>query len=562
RRVAIVLANYPNRDGRIANGVGLDTPASTVRLLEALRDTGYQIDEPPKDGQALVEALLAGVTNDLATRRERTIRVQLSVQDYLTFFRRLSAQVQQSIVGRWGEPAADAHVADGAFALAILPLGNVVVGIQPARGYHIDPSASYHDPDLPPPHGYLAFYAWLRHQFGAHAIVHMGKHGNLEWLPGKALALSADCFPEAVLGALPHVYPFIVNDPGEGAQAKRRSAAVIVDHLTPPLTRAETYGPLVELERLVDEYYEAAGLDPRRVAYLRGEILALSARLGLDRDIGIGPEDDPGDALGKLDNHLCELKELQIRDGLHVFGQPPTGDHLYDQLVALVRVPRGSGEGGDASVLRALGSDLGLAGFDPLDCPMAEPWAGPRPSVLRDVGDQTWRSHGDTVERLEALARELVDGRRRPDPEWAATRAVLAQLDGGLRPALESSGPAEIRALLRALDGRFVEPGPSGAPSRGRPDVLPTGRNFFSVDCRAVPTAAAWHLGWKSAALLIERYVQEHGDWPRAVALSAWGTANMRTGGDDLAQALALVGARPLWDGPSHRVTGIEILPL
>ena len=562
RRVAIVLANYPNRDGRIANGVGLDTPASTVRLLEALRDAGYRTERSPEDGQALVEALLAGVTNDLVTRRERTLRVQLSVQDYLTFFHQLPANVQQNVVERWGEPNADPHVADGAFALAILPLGNVVVGIQPARGYHVDPSASYHAPDLPPPHGYLAFYAWLRHQFGAHAIVHMGKHGNLEWLPGKALALSANCFPEAVLGPMPHIYPFIVNDPGEGAQAKRRSAAVIVDHLTPPLTRAETYGPLVDLERLVDEYYEAAGLDPRRVAYLRGEILALSARLGLDRDIGIGPEDDPDDALGKLDNHLCELKELQIRDGLHVFGQAPTGDHLYDLLVALVRVPRGSGEGGDASVLRALGSDLGLTGFDPLDCPMAEHWAGPRPSVLQDVSDQTWRSHGDTVERLEALARELVDGSRRPEPKWAATRAVLAQLDGCLRPALESSGPAEIRSVLRALDGRFVEPGPSGAPSRGRPDVLPTGRNFFSVDTRAVPTAAAWHLGWKSAALLVERYVQEHGDWPRAVALSAWGTANMRTGGDDLAQALALLGARPLWDGPSHRVTGIEILPL
>ena len=258
-----------------------------------------------------------------------------------------------------------------------------MVGIQPARGYNIDPSASYHDPDLPPPHGYLAFYGWLRREFGAHAIVHMGKHGNLEWLPGKALALSADCLPEAVLGPLPHIYPFIVNDPGEGAQAKRRAAAVIVDHLTPPLTRAETYGPLSELERLVDEYYEAAGLDPRRMAYLRGEILALSARLGLDRDIGIGPADDADAALGKLDNHLCELKELQIRDGLHVFGQAPAGDQLTDLLVALVRVPRGSGEGGDASLLRALAADLDLAGFDPLDCPMAEPWTGPKPLALQ-----------------------------------------------------------------------------------------------------------------------------------------------------------------------------------
>ena len=562
RRVAIVLANYPNRDGRIANGVGLDTPASTVRLLEAMREAGYRIDRLHDDGQSLVEELLAGVTNDLLARGNRTVRATLPAADYLTFFRQLPQKVQKAVFDRWGEPSADPHVLGDAFALSILPLGKVVVGIQPARGYHIDPSASYHDPDLPPPHGYLAFYAWLRQEFGAHAIVHMGKHGNLEWLPGKALALSADCFPEAALGPLPHIYPFIVNDPGEGAQAKRRAAAVIVDHLTPPLTRAETYGPLAELERLVDEYYEAAGLDPRRMAYLRGEILALSARLGLDRDLGIGLADDPDSALGKLDSHLCELKELQIRDGLHVFGQAPAGGQLTDLLIALARIPRGSGERGDASLLRALAGDLGLAGFDPLDCSMAEPWTGMKASRLRDVSEQTWRSNGDTVERLELLARELVAGRHAAEPGWTATGAVLEQIEGRLRPALLESGAAEIRSVLRSLDGRFVEPGPSGAPTRGRPDVLPTGRNFFSVDSRAVPTAAAWHLGWKSAALLVERYVQEHGDWPRAVALSAWGTANMRTGGDDLAQALALLGARPLWDGPSHRVTGVEILPL
>jgi cobaltochelatase CobN len=561
RRVAIVLANYPNRDGRIANGVGLDTPASTMGLLEAMRAVGYRIDGLPENGQALIETLLGGVTNELTRRADRVSKVALPIKDYLRFFEQLPASVQRSVVDRWGAPDADPHAVDGAFALAILPLGNVVVGIQPARGYHIDPSASYHDPDLPPPHGYLAFYAWLRETFGAHAIIHMGKHGNLEWLPGKALALSPDCFPEAALGALPHIYPFIVNDPGEGAQAKRRTAAVIVDHLTPPLTRAESYGPLSELEGLVDEYYEAAGLDPRRMAYLRGEILALSARLGLDRDIGIGPDDAPDDALAKLDNHLCELKELQIRDGLHVFGQAPAGNQLTDLLAALVRVPRGAGEGGDASLLRVLAADLGLAGFDPLECSMAAPWAGARLAALRDVHASAWRSNGDTVERLELLARLLIGGGRLPDPAWPATQAVLERVERRLRPALLASGAAEVGSVLRALSARFVEPGPSGAPTRGRPDVLPTGRNFFSVDSRAVPTAAAWHLGWKSAALLIERYVQEQGQWPRTVALSAWGTANMRTGGDDIAQALALLGARPVWDGPSHRVTGIEILP-
>ena len=324
----------------------------------------------------------------------------------------------------------------------------------------------------------------------------------------------------------------------------------------------KSYGALAELERLVDEYYDAAGVDPRRTTYLRGEILALSQRLGLDRDVGILPGEASETALAKLDNHLCELKELQIRDGLHEFGRAPEGDPLTDLLVALVRVPRNTGTAGDASLLRALAADLELAGFDPLDCTLADPWAGARPRALDTLSDQPWRTHGDTVERLELLARALVGGVLRPDPSWQATRAVLDEVGKALRPAILESGPAEIGSVLLALDGRFVEPGPSGAPTRGRTDVLPTGRNFFSIDSRAVPTPAAWHLGWQSAALLIERYVQEQGDWPRAVALSAWGTANMRTGGDDLAQGLALIGARPLWDGASHRVTGTEILPL
>jgi cobaltochelatase CobN len=560
RRIALVLANYPNRDGRIANGVGLDVPASVIRVLRAMAADGYRLEGLPRDGRDLVEALLAGPTNELAGRSGRLVRASLPVSDYLSFFRGLSPEVQARVRARWGEPDRDPHVEGEAFALALLPLGNVVVGVQPARGYNIDPAASYHDPALVPPHGYLAFYAWLRAHFGAQAVVHLGKHGNLEWLPGKALALSQACFPEAALGPLPHLYPFIVNDPGEGSQAKRRAQAVIVGHLTPPLTRAETYGPLRDLERLVDEYYEASGVDPRRTAYLGDEILGLSARLGLDRDLGMAA-DDPADALGRLDNHLCELKELQIRDGLHTLGEAPEGGQLADLLVALARVPRGAGEGGDASLHRALALDLGLAGFDPLDCAMGAPWPGPRPAALATLTSDPWRTAGDTVERLELLARAVVAGERRPEPGWAATRPVLARIRADIAPAVRASGAAEIGSLLHGLAGRFVPPGPSGAPTRGRLEVLPTGRNFYSVDSRAVPTAAAWHLGWKSASLLIERYVQEQGEWPRAVALSAWGTANMRTGGDDLAQALALIGARPVWDGASHRVTGIEILP-
>jgi cobaltochelatase CobN len=559
RRIALVLANYPNRDGRIGNGVGLDTPAGTLTALGAMRAAGYRIDRLPADGAALMARLLAGPTN---SGRGQEGGEALSLPDYEKFLQQLPAAAREQLQARWGKPEADPFFREGCFRLAIHRFGHAVVAVQPARGYNIDPAASYHDPDLVPPHGYLAFYAWLRLSFDAHAIVHMGKHGNLEWLPGKALALSQECWPEAALGPVPHIYPFIVNDPGEGSQAKRRASAVIVDHLTPPLTRAESYGPLAELERLVDEYFEAAGLDPRRCRLLGQQILDLARRSGLDKDCGMAGAESPDAALGKLDAHLCDLKELQIRDGLHVFGRSPDGGQLTDLLVALTRLPRGDGADGRASLIRALARDLGLdAEFDPLDCDMAAPWTGARPAALAATGG-AWRTAGDALERLELLARRLVGGEALPDKDWTATRAVLDYIDRDLRPRVTGCGPAEIDGLLKGLDGRFVAPGPSGAPTRGRPEVLPTGRNFYSVDTRLVPTPAAWQLGWKSAALLLERYRQEHGNWPHSLALSAWGTANMRTGGDDIAQALALMGVRPRWDGNSGRLAGFEILPL
>nr|MDJ0951828.1 cobaltochelatase subunit CobN [Alphaproteobacteria bacterium] len=559
RRVAIVLANYPNKDGRMGNGVGLDTPASVVTVLSAMASAGYAVADAPADGNALMRRLAAGPTNALSDRTARTGGVRLSLADYDAFFAGLPEAVRAAVTDRWGAPADDPFVRDGDFHVSVHRLGNIVIGVQPARGYNIDPVQSYHDPDLVPPHGYFAFYAWLRRAFDAHAAIHMGKHGNLEWLPGKAVALSERCYPEAALGPLPHLYPFIVNDPGEGTQAKRRAAAVIVDHLTPPLTRAESYGPLKDLEQLVDEYYEASGLDPRRLDLLRRDILELTQSIGLDKDCGIAPGEGADSALGKLDNYLCELKEMQIRDGLHVFGRAPQGDQLTDLLVALTRVPRGDGAGADASLIRALARDLAFDGFDPLDCDLGAPWTGPKPAVL--TNGAVWRSNGDTVERLERLARDLVAGAAKPADPWSRSRAVLDGIKSQVRPAVLRSGDDEIAAVLDGLDGRFVAPGPSGAPTRGRLDVLPTGRNFYSVDTRTVPTPTAWALGWKSAGLLLDRHRQEHGAWPETLALSAWGTANMRTGGEDIAQALALMGVRPTWDAASRRVTGFEILP-
>lgn len=557
RRVALILANYPSRDGRLANGVGLDTPASCVAILQALVQAGYEVKNEPMSSEELIQRLTAGSTNDSEGQDLRRIEAWLSLADYERYFAALPVAVRQGVVERWGSPqeAVSAH----GFAIAGLRLGNVFVGIQPARGYDLDPSFNYHAPDLEPPHAYLAFYFWVRHCFGAQVVVHVGKHGNLEWLPGKSIALAETCYPEAVFGPLPHLYPFIVNDPGEGAQAKRRAQAVILDHLTPPLTRAELYGPLQQLEGLIDEYYEAQSLDPTRLPLIGDRITALVQQEHLHRDLGIELELAPpqlADFLSRADGYLCELKEAQIRDGLHIFGSCPQGRQLRDLTVALARHP-GLGHRG---LTRSLAEDWGLD-FDPLSVDPVQPCAGI--VVQGQPTSSRFRIAGDWIAALEEEAATLVEqliANRWPSV-GEATAQELLWIREVLLPRLRQTDQ-EIFNLLRGLEGRYVPSGPSGAPTRGRPEVLPTGRNFYAVDIRAVPTETAWQVGRQAAEALIERYTQDQGEYPRTLALSVWGTATMRTGGDDLAEALALLGVQPVWEGLSRRVVDFEILPL
>ncbi|MBD8616813.1 cobaltochelatase subunit CobN [Pseudomonas putida] len=565
KRVALVLANYPTRDGRIGNGVGLDTPAAALNILRAMQQQGYPVADLPDSGTALIHALLGGVTNDLEQLDLRPCAQSMALDDYLAAFALLPQANQAAVRERWGEPAADPMLRNGRMMIAGLRMGLTFVGIQPARGYQVDVSAVYHDPDLVPPHGYLAFYFWLRHTYGADALIHVGKHGNLEWLPGKGVGLSEQCWPDAILGPMPNIYPFIVNDPGEGAQAKRRTQAVIIDHLMPPLTRAETYGPLRDLELLADEYYDAQLLDPRRAQALEKDILALVRETRIDHELQMAEGAEAAVWLPRLDTYLCDLKESQIRDGLHVFGESPQGRLRADTLLALLRIPRGDGRDAEASLVRALAKAFEL-GFDPLDCDLGAPWSGPRPAALAELTTEPWRSAGDSRERLELYAAQLIEqalsGPVDLGEGFDAVQLILEHLRDTVAPRLDACGPAEMHGLLAALAGRFVPAGPSGAPSRGRLDVLPTGRNFFSVDVRNLPTTTAWRIGFASANLILERHLQDHGDHLRQLGLSVWGTATMRTGGDDIAQAMALMGVRPVWATGSQRVDDFEILPL
>ena len=601
KRLALILANYPTKDGRIGNGVGLDTPASTVNLLRALAASGYPVSDIPDDGDTLIKALLGSITNNPATLHHLPCWQSMDLGEYRVHFDLLPGACKEAVLAQWGEPEADPKHRDGRMMIAGMRLGQTFIGIQPARGFNMDLIANYHDPDLVPPHSYLAFYFWLRHCYRVDACVHIGKHGNLEWLPGKGSALSEQCWPDVALGPMPHFYPFIVNDPGEGAQAKRRTQAVIIDHLMPPMSRADTYGELADLETLVDELYQAMGMDSRREAWLREKIVEtlvetnllqeLQPHSELDARRGDNPETtdaadniDENVMLQQLDTYLCDIKEAQIRHGLHRLGELPENDKLADTLVALLRLPRAA-QGEGQGILHALVADLQLEFkgkmFDPLQRDV-EPWESARPALLKTMSGDPWRSTGDTRERLELLAKELIRGFVLNQPmtdgcnlqvpndrvtsddasnSLPETMRVIGYVNRVLMVALRQSARQEIDALVSGLSGRFVEPGPSGAPTRGRLDTLPTGRNFFSVDNRAIPSAAAWAIGQRSAAALIERHLQDHGDYPRQLGLSVWGTATMRTGGDDIAQAFALMGIEPVWAPGSQRVVDFTIVP-
>ncbi|KGG91749.1 MULTISPECIES: cobaltochelatase subunit CobN [Comamonas] len=567
KKAALILANYPGSEARMGSGVGLDTPESVIALLDQLARDGWQLGDAaarPDSGLALMGLLQQGIANDPKKWPLRPASQGYSLQAYQQRLAQLPGDMAQAIAERWGAPEQDPMLRDGWFMIAGLQLGHVFVGIQPARSLDgRNDYASYHDAELVPPHHYLAFYFWLRDVFGVDAMVHVGKHGNLEWLPGKSLALSQQCWPDAILGPLPHVYPFIVNDPGEGAQAKRRSQAVIIDHLMPPLTRAENHGPMQELERLVDEYYEALLVDLRRSGMLRKQILDCARQQDLLRELGLEAAGaQPGAdelLLERIDAYLCELKETQIRDGLHIFGSSPQGQLRESTLLSLARYP--GNVGSEQGLLNALTADLLPAmDWNPLDMDAAAPWNGPRPAALQQQDAGSWRHGGDTRERLELLALQVIANPTLAR-DWPHTLQVLTRIEQQIAPSLDACGPQELLQFSQALQGRFVPPGPSGSPSRGRCDTLPTGRNFYTVDTRAIPTQTAWALGQQSAQRVLERYLQEHGEYPQAIGLSVWGTATMRTGGDDIAQAFALIGVRPKWAAGSQRVTDFEVIP-
>ena len=584
RRIAVVLSAYPTKHSRIGNAVGLDTPVSTIRLLRAMRDQGYDLGaddaipgvtplpvlegEAPDttSGNALIHALIAagGQDPDWLTQEQLSQHtVRIPAARYRTWFERLPEDLRTSMKQHWGDapgelfldtsrvgqPGADP---EGDLVCAAMIAGNIVILVQPPRGFGENPIAIYHDPDLPPTHHYLATYRWLQEEFGAHAVVHVGKHGNLEWMPGKNVALSPSCGTDAALGTLPLIYPFLVNDPGEGTQAKRRAHATVIDHLVPPMARAESYGDIARLEQLLDEYGNVAAMDPAKAPALRQQIWTLIQAAKMDHDLGVsGVDVDDADSFDDfvmhVDGWLCEVKDVQIRDGLHVLGEAPEGEGQVNLVLAMLRAAQMFG--GSTGAVQGLRTTLGLdeATGDRAAVDAAEEQARALVQAMADAG---WQ-----VDRAAGVVHDVLGAEN--ESACAALRFACQEI----LPRLART-PDEITNVLRALDGRYIAAGPSGSPLRGLVNVLPTGRNFYSVDPKAIPSQLAYETGALMAESLLDRYREESGELPRSVGISAWGTSAMRTSGDDIGEILALMGVTPVWDEQSRRVVGLEPIPL
>jgi cobaltochelatase CobN len=575
KRVAVILHNYPTRADRIGNAVGLDTFASLKHLVDRLADQGYRVDRRYADGQEVVQELLSGFLcdqrwHDPAQAASRA-RASAGPQEYGPWFATPPRAVREQMAANWGEAPGELFVREGRLLFPGVTNGNLFLTIQPPRGKLENLAAAYHDLKLSPPHHYLAQYRWIRDVFRADAVLHLGKHGSLEWLPGKALGLSERCYPDLILADLPNVYPYIINDPSEGAQAKRRSACVIVDHLTPPFVRADLYGDLAEVERALAEYAEAERQDPGKVPLLAGLVWEAVERADLVRDLGLSREEALVDAdalIHRLHALLTEIADMPVADGLHVLGQIPAPERLPDFLVQLVRLPNGEVPSLREAILAAWGFDFALAVAEP---GTVQAGPGHAPGSRTGAG----LTGGQLLAESEAAARGMVAALAEADYDPAAAPAVARQALGGVFPEVERTldylarslvpkilaVDEELCACVTALSGGFVAPGPSGAPTRGQADILPTGRNFYSLDPRTIPSPGAWEVGRALAQALLERALAENGRYPESVGIILWGGSTMRTRGDDIAEILHLLGVRPVWRSDGL-VQGLEMMPL
>lgn len=563
RKVAIIIYMYPPRQDLAGGGYGLDTFQSVSDMLRLMKGRGYSLDWVPEDGGELVSRMLEGITNDDGWKSEAQLREAavdlVGADQYGKWFGGIAESARRRMVEGWGEPPGDIHVLDGKQLLPGIMNGNVFIGFQPDRGKTT--SQAYHDAWAAPPHQYLGFYRWLRDVWKADAVVHVGTHGTLEWLPGKSAGLSEECDPDIILGNMPNVNPYIIDNPGEGMQAKRRSYAVITTHMIPAMVRSGGYDEIDELENAVQAFLKAEEYGQKdKLPSIAERIVSLCAGLNMLEEARLSSDSPPEEVSGRVDalyDYVLEIKDAMIKDGLHVLGEVPRGERMTETVYTLVRYANG-----DVPSMR--GALAGLKGWDMGDL-LGDP-SGVLPDgtlkgeALDAVDAETFRliemmqDEGFSRDRCLAFSRQKFG-------ENEDLERVVSFVCGDLMDSLRRMGD-EIGNVLLALEGGFVPPGPSGCPNRGRAQILPTGRNFYSMDPDGVPWHSSWEIGSRMAEQMVERYVGDNGAYPRTVGIVLWATDTMKTGGDDVSYILRLMGLRPVWDGYGGRVKGLEVIPL
>ena len=562
RKVAVLLYQSRPDSGRIGNSAGLDTIQSVRDMLERLDSEGYTVDHVPADQRELVDELLDNITNDLEWSSPERVREKaadlMPMDEYMETYGSLSEFDRSRMEDSWGEPPGTVSVEGGRFVIPGVVNGNVFIGYQPLRSWADQMEAVYHDPYVPMTHQYLAFYRWLRDDFGANVVVHMGTHGTLEWLPGRSIALSGKCFPDIVLDGIPNVYPYVIDDPGEGIQAKRRSEAVLIGHMCPAMTRADSYDDVASVDGPLQEYFKAKASSENVRNAILGQLLDAMRGTGMLEELGIPSDVDAAgleEYVEQVHDHITEVKDALIRDGLHVLGRAPEGDILLEDVYSLTRIRNGS----IPSLRRSVGLSMG---YD-MDRLMDDP-----------SGMTDGRVNSSIIDDVDMGTRNLL--RRMLECGFSRERCMDLVSDMGSRDDLcmvvgyicDSLVPNLLRMtdemdnMMHAFDGGYVLPGPSGAPTRGNAHILPMGRNYYGIDPEIVPTPAAWEIGRRMADQMIERYVSEKASYPREIGFIIWATDTMKTNGDDVAYILWLMGVRPVWSQIGGQVTGLEVVPL
>jgi cobaltochelatase CobN len=565
KKVAIIFHNYPPRNDTIGHAFGLDASVSVMNVLQGLKDQGYALNELPESSQILMDTIIAGLTNDRRWASSQELNDsaldKIPLQQYEQWFNNLSTDVTAKMEQDWEKPPGKIFTYNNKLLVAGIQNGNIFIGLQPTRGYIENSASIYHSPDLSMPHHYLAYYRWIRNIFDANVIIHMGTHGSLEWLPGKSVGLSESCSPDIAISDLPNIYPYVITNPGEGTQAKRRSYCCIIEHLIPVMHNADTYEELAKIEVQLQEYYHAKTVDPEKLPILRKLIWENVTTAKLDKDLNITQDNafaSFDDFLEQLHAYINELSDAQIRDGLHILGEAPQNLRLEEFLVNLTRL-----NNGDVPSLRQSIAELLGFNYDDL-------------LAHRGKLGSDGKTNGDHLKEISSLSLELIQkyhiANFKEEKIPTLTKEVLGSSNSKIETCLQYVSSFLVPALASTTDeltytfsgcqGGYVPPGPSGSITRGMADILPTGRNFYSVDPRAVPTAASWEVGIALGDVLLERYLKEEGKYPESVGIVIWATDTMKTKGDDIAEILYLMGVKPVWERTSGRVIGVEPIPL